>query len=44
MRKFVDAQDIANMAVYLSSNMGATLSGQSIAVDGHTESLSNFLS
>jgi NAD(P)-dependent dehydrogenase (short-subunit alcohol dehydrogenase family) len=43
MRLFVDAQDIANMAVYLSSNMGATLSGQTIAIDGHTESLSNWL-
>jgi NAD(P)-dependent dehydrogenase (short-subunit alcohol dehydrogenase family) len=43
MRLFVDAQDIANMAVYLSSKMGATLSGQSIAIDGHTESLSNWL-
>ena len=44
MRLFVDAQDIANMALYLTSSMGAKLSGQAIAIDGHTEGLSNWLS
>jgi len=43
MRLFVDAQDIANMALFLSSSMGATISGQSIGIDGHTEGLSNWL-
>lgn len=44
MRLFVDAQDIANMALFLSSGMGATISGQAIGIDGHTEGLSNWLS
>jgi NAD(P)-dependent dehydrogenase (short-subunit alcohol dehydrogenase family) len=44
MRLFVDAQDIANMAIYLSSPTGGRISGQSIAVDGHTEGLSNAFS
>jgi NAD(P)-dependent dehydrogenase (short-subunit alcohol dehydrogenase family) len=37
---FVKAQDIANMALFLASDLGATISGQAIAIDGHTESLS----
>ena len=43
MRLFVDAQDVANMALFLTSNLGARISGQSIGVDGHTEGLSNWL-
>ena len=43
MRLFVDAQDVANMALFLSSPLGATISGQSIGIDGHTEGLSNWL-
>ncbi len=37
MRSFVTAQDIANMAVFLGSNAARLVSGQVIAVDGHTE-------
>jgi len=44
MRLFVDAQDVANMALFLSSDLGASISGQAIGVDGHTEGLSNWLS
>ena len=44
MRLFVDPEDIANMAVFLASQQGATISGQAIAIDGHTEGLSNWLS
>jgi len=44
MRLFVDAQDVANMALFLSSELGASISGQAIGVDGHTEGLSNWLS
>lgn len=40
MRLFVDPEDVANMAVFLCSPAGAKISGQSIALDGHTESLS----
>ena len=36
MRSFVTAQDIANMAVFLASSGARMVSGQVIAVDGHT--------
>lgn len=37
MRAFVAAQDIADMAVFLGSEQARMVSGQVIAVDGHTE-------
>ena len=37
MRSFVDAEDIANLAFFLASSKARLLSGQVIAVDGHTE-------
>ncbi|WP_146344363.1 SDR family oxidoreductase [Falsiphaeobacter marinintestinus] len=37
MRSFVEAQDIAAMAVFLASDAARMVSGQVIAVDGHTE-------
>jgi NAD(P)-dependent dehydrogenase (short-subunit alcohol dehydrogenase family) len=37
MRSFVTAQDIAAMAVFLASDAARLVSGQIIAVDGHTE-------
>lgn len=43
LRKFVSARDIANMATFISSDLGANISGQSLSVDGHTEGLSNWL-
>ena len=43
LRRFVTADEIANMAVFLASDMGAGISGQAIGVDGHTESLSNVM-
>lgn len=43
MRTFVSADDIANMVFFLTSDAGAKISGQAIAVDGHTETLSNWL-
>jgi NAD(P)-dependent dehydrogenase (short-subunit alcohol dehydrogenase family) len=43
MRLFVDPEDVASMAVFLCSDLGASLSGQAIGVDGHTENLSNKL-
>ena len=39
LRCFVTQQDIANMALYLCSPFGATISGQAISVDGGMESL-----
>ena len=43
LRSFVSAADIANAAVFLASDEGAMISGQALGVDGHTESLSNWL-
>ena len=37
MRSFVGARDVANMAVFLGSDAARLVSGQVIAVDGHTE-------
>ena len=39
LRCFVTQQDIANMALYLCSPFGATISGQALSVDGGMESL-----
>ncbi|MDA7963890.1 SDR family oxidoreductase [Ruegeria sp.] len=36
MGRFVEGQDIANMAVFLASDAARLVSGQVIAVDGHT--------
>jgi NAD(P)-dependent dehydrogenase (short-subunit alcohol dehydrogenase family) len=40
LRVFVDAQDVANMALYLAGDGGRYISGQAIGIDGHTEGLS----
>lgn len=37
MRTFVTAEDVAQMALFLGSDAAARVSGQVIAVDGHTE-------
>lgn len=37
---FVEAEDIAQMILFLASDLGAAISGQIIGIDGHTESLS----
>ena len=44
LRTFVSADDVANMALFLASDKARNISGQSIAVEGHTEGLSNWLS
>lgn len=36
LQSFVQASDIADMAVYLASPQARMVSGQVIAVDGHT--------
>jgi len=41
MRSFVEAEDVASMAWFLASPEGRYVSGQSLAVDGHTETLSS---
>lgn len=37
MRSFVTAQDVANMAFFLASDNARLVSGQIMAIDGHTE-------
>ena len=39
MARFVDPQEIADLAVYLCSDQARSISGQVIGVDGHTETL-----
>ena len=39
MGTFVSPQEIADMVVFLASGCGSRISGQTIAVDGHTETL-----
>ena len=41
LRTFIAAEDITNMALFLCAEEGRHISGQALAVDGHTESLSN---
>jgi NAD(P)-dependent dehydrogenase (short-subunit alcohol dehydrogenase family) len=44
LRRFVSAQDVANMALFLASDLAKSISGAAMRVDGHTESLSDVLS
>lgn len=44
MRVFVEPEDIASTVSFLCSSAGRNISGQAIGIDGHTESLSNWLS
>ena len=37
IKSFVSKDDIASMAVYLLSDNSFNISGQALAVDGHTE-------
>lgn len=39
LRTFVSAEDIANMVVFICSDLGRNISGQALSVDGHTETL-----
>ena len=43
MRTFVSADEIAQTVLFLTSDAAAKVSGQAIAIDGHTETLSNWL-
>jgi len=40
MKTFIDAEEIAGMIVYLLSPLARKITGQMLAIDGHTESLS----
>jgi NAD(P)-dependent dehydrogenase (short-subunit alcohol dehydrogenase family) len=37
MRSFIEARDVAALALFLASDAARFVSGQIIAVDGHTE-------
>ena len=39
LKCFVEAEDIAQMALFICSDQGAKISGQALSVDGNTESL-----
>ncbi len=39
MRTFIAARDVANMVLFLCSEAGRKISGQTFTVDGHTETL-----
>ncbi len=43
MRSFVSAEEIADTVLFLASDKAGKISGQAIAVDGHTETLANWL-
>ena len=43
LRCFVNADDVAHLALFLASDKGAKISGQALGLDGHTESLANWL-
>lgn len=42
MKKFVEAQDVAHLSVFLASDYGRYICGQAIGIDGHTEGLSHY--
>jgi len=39
LRTFVDAKEIANIALFISTDLGKNITGQALAVDGNTETL-----
>ena len=43
MRVFASAEDVANTILFLTSDKGGIISGQAIGLDGHTETLANWL-
>ena len=43
MRSFVSPDEIADTILFLASNKASRISGQALAIDGHTETLANWL-
>ena len=43
LRTFISPDDVANMVLFLASDLASNVSGQAIGVDGHTETLTNWL-
>ncbi len=43
MRNFVSPEEIADAVLFLASGKASQISGQALAIDGHTETLANWL-
>lgn len=43
LRTFIQPDDVANLALFLASDLGSKISGQAIGLDGHTETLANWM-
>ncbi len=43
LRTFIQPDDVANLALFLASDLASKISGQAIGLDGHTETLANWL-
>jgi NAD(P)-dependent dehydrogenase (short-subunit alcohol dehydrogenase family) len=43
LKRFIEPEEVASMAVFLASDLGKSISGQTLSIDGHTETLSNAL-
>jgi len=43
LRTFIRPEDVANLVLFLASDLGSKISGQAIGLDGHTETLANWL-
>ncbi len=41
LKRLITPQEVAHMAVFLASDLGRSISGQTLSVDAHTETLSN---
>ena len=39
LRRMVDAEDVANLALFLSSGLARNITGQAISVDGNAENI-----
>ena len=39
LRTFIEAQEVANLILFVCSDFGAKISGQALSIDGHTETL-----
>jgi NAD(P)-dependent dehydrogenase (short-subunit alcohol dehydrogenase family) len=43
MRSFASADEVADTVLFLASEQASRISGQALAVDGHTEGFLNWL-
>ena len=42
LRTFIQAEEVANLVLFICSDLGARISGQALGLDGHTETLTQF--